>query len=212
MAEQPLLKTDRVANTKGERSREHLLEAALRIIAFSGTEAVTYRCVAEEAGLTRGAVAYHFPSREQIILHAFRHYIETVDTKLSQIAAQFDDDSVEGVIELLVRYHQCEFRDPARVLAEYELILFAARNETVGREVRSWEHALIDRLESRLTRAGTDQPHQSAQLLLAVFRAFELDSLTGRDNNPDELRARLLALFPPKASKPRMTTSTGAKA
>ena len=202
---------ERTPNTKGARSREHVLEAALRVIGTSGTEAVTYRCVADEAGLTRGAVAHHFPSREQIILQAFRHYIETVDASLSEISARLDDDSIDGVIELLVRYHQREFGDPARVLAEYELILFAARNEAVGREVRSWEHALIDRLESRLNRAGADQPHQSAQLLLAVFRAFELDSLTGRDNNPEELRARLQALFPAKVRKPRTTTSNGAK-
>lgn len=202
---------ERTPNTKGARSREHVLEAALRVIGTSGTEAVTYRCVADEARLTRGAVAHHFPSREQIILQAFRHYIETVDASLSEISARLDDDSIDGVIELLVRYHQREFRDPARVLAEYELILFAARNEAVGREVRSWERALIDRLESRLNRAGADQPHQSAQLLLAVFRAFELDSLTGRDNNPEELRARLQALFPAKTRKPRTTTSNGAK-
>ena len=192
MAEQQTI--DRTATTKGERSREHLLEAALRIIAASGAEAVTYRRVAEEAGLTRGAVTYHFTTREQIILHAFRHYIGTVHGQLAAVSLEIDHTGVEGVIEGLVRYLEREFLDPARVLAEYELILFAARNAEIAREVRAWEDELIARLTSRLDQAGADQPQQSAQLMLAVFRAHELDCLTGRHTESENLRCRLRAV------------------
>ena len=185
---------DRGVNAKGARSREQLLEATLRVIATAGAEAVTYRRVADEAGLTRGAVTHHFASREDIILQAFRHYIGTVDGQLSEISASVRDKGIDGVIEGLVRYHAREFLDPSRVLAEYELILFAARNEEIGRAVRAWEDALIARLEARLEAAGAAQPRQSAHLMLAVFRAFELESLTRRNADPEDLRRRLRAL------------------
>lgn len=185
---------DSGAVSKGERSRERLLEAALRVIAASGAEAVTYRRVAEEAGLTRGALTHHFATREDIILHAFRRYITTVDGVLSEVSESVTAGGIEGVIEGLVRYHAREFLDPSRVLAEYELILFAARNEEIGRAVRAWEEALIARLEARLEAAGAAQSRQSAHLMLAVFRAFELESLTRRDADPEDLRRRLHAV------------------
>lgn len=185
---------DRGVNAKGARSLEQLLEATLRVIATAGAEAVTYRRVADEAGLTRGAVTHHFASREDIILQAFRHYIGTVDGQLSEISASVRYKGVKGVIEGLVRYHAREFLDPSRVLAEYELILFAARNEEIGRAVRAWEDALTASLELRLEAAGAAQPRQSAHLMLAVFRAFELESLTRRNADPEDLRRRLRAL------------------
>ncbi|MEL6921575.1 MAG: hypothetical protein AAFO77_11260, partial [Pseudomonadota bacterium] len=97
--------------------------------------------------LTRGAVTHHFASREDIILQAFRHYIGTVDGQLSEISTSVRDKGIEGVIEGLVRYHVREFLDPSRVLAEYELILFAARNEEIGRAVRAWEDATAIQLD-----------------------------------------------------------------
>lgn len=198
---------DRGVNAKGARSREQLLEATLRVIATAGAEAVTYRRVADEAGLTRGAVTHHFASREYIILQAFRHYIGTVDGQLSEISASVRDKGINGVIEGLVRYHAREFLDPSRVLAEYELILFAARNEEIGRAVRAWEDALIARLEARLEAAGAAQPRQSAHLMLAVFRAFELESLTRRNADPEELRRRLRAIVHVKSGDRKQNLS-----
>ena len=192
-----MAKIMRIAETKtpkGERSRVCLLEAALRIIGEAGIEALTFRRVAEEAGLTRGAVTYHFGSREEIILHAFRHYIGTVSRQLALVGSELGDDGVEGVIEGLVRYYEREFRDATRVLAEYELILFAARNDAIAREVRAWENALTERLARLLGPTGIGDPKQTAHLMLAIFRAFELERLTRQDTRPEELRMRLRAV------------------
>ena len=180
---------------KGERSRAQLLEAALRIIGEAGINDVTHRRVAEEAGLTRGAVTYHFASRDEIILHAFRHYIGTVHKLIDEISADTNKQDVNGLIDAMVRYHTHEFHDPARVLAEYELILFAARNDEIGREVRAWEEDLIRGLSNQLEQAGAAAPRDTAHLLLAVFRGFELESLTTRDARPKDLRQRLRAVI-----------------
>ena len=40
----------------------------------------------------------------------------------------------ESIIEFLLRFQQREFRDPELIIAEYELILHAARNEELGRD------------------------------------------------------------------------------
>ena len=67
---------------KGERRRRSLLEATLRVIARGGVEAVTHRRVAAEAGVSHGTTTYHFASREDIILQAFRYYIRLITAHL----------------------------------------------------------------------------------------------------------------------------------
>ncbi|EEP69778.1 TetR family transcriptional regulator [Micromonospora sp. ATCC 39149] len=53
-----------------------ILDAALRVIERDGVTAVTYETVAEEAGITKAGVVYHFPTREAL-LHAARERLAT---------------------------------------------------------------------------------------------------------------------------------------
>ena len=47
--------------------KEVIITAALEVIADDGMEALTFDSVASRAGLTRGGVVYHFPTREDLI-------------------------------------------------------------------------------------------------------------------------------------------------
>ncbi|MEL6829959.1 MAG: TetR family transcriptional regulator [Pseudomonadota bacterium] len=187
--------TEKVSKSKGERSREQLLEAALRIIADRGVGAVTHRSIADEAGLTRGAVTYHFASRDEILLAAFRHYIETVHSLIDEVSQDKTDKSLDELIETMVQFHQQEFFDPDRVLAEYELIVFAARHQDIRQEFRTWENRLITQIEAQLDQIGFEDGRLTATVMLAVARAFELEHLTHPESDPDELRRRLRAVL-----------------
>ncbi|GEC05058.1 hypothetical protein SSP24_27130 [Streptomyces spinoverrucosus] len=61
--------------------REALLEAAVRVVARGGLRRLTYRAVAEEAGVTHGLVVHHFGSRdaliEEALAHAVRHSLSS---------------------------------------------------------------------------------------------------------------------------------------
>ena len=181
---------------KGEQRRRALLDAALRVIAEGGVEAVTHRRVAEAAGVSRGAATYHFESRDEIVLEAFRHYITTVAAKMSLTLDDLLRQDEGSIVDFLVHYHAREFLDPALVLAEYELILYAARNETLGREYRAWESGLLGALASALEAEGAPRPMSAARLVMGVFRAFELEQLTHPETPPEALRTRLEALLP----------------
>ncbi len=181
---------------KGERRRRALLDAALRVIAEGGVEAVTHRRVAEMAGVSRGAATYHFDSRDEIVLEAFRHYITTVAAKISLTLGDQLRAQQGSIVDFLVQYHQREFLDPELVLAEYELILYAARHETLGREYRAWESGLVGALASALEAEGAPRPMSAARLVMGVFRAFELERLTQPETPPEALRERLEALLP----------------
>lgn len=56
-----------------QSKRTEILEAAKRVIQREGVTTLTYESVAAEAGLTKGGLLYHFPSREDLIraLHEY---------------------------------------------------------------------------------------------------------------------------------------------
>ena len=47
---------------KGERRKDEILAATLRLIGARGADAVTHRAVAEEAGVPLSATTYYFAS------------------------------------------------------------------------------------------------------------------------------------------------------
>ncbi len=181
---------------KGELKRRALLDAALRVIADGGVEAVTHRRVAEAAGVSRGTTTYHFDSRDEIVFEAFRHYIATVAQKLAITLEEQLSASNGSIIDFLLRYQRREFLDPHLLLAEYELILYAARNPELGREYRAWESSLLGMLATALEAEGAAKPMQAARVVIGVYRAFELERLTHPETDPDALRSRLELLLP----------------
>ncbi|MFJ5304381.1 TetR/AcrR family transcriptional regulator [Streptomyces sp. NPDC088350] len=57
--------------------REALLDAAVRVVGRGGLRRLTYRAVAEEAGVTHGLVVHHFGTRDALIEAALTHAIRS---------------------------------------------------------------------------------------------------------------------------------------
>jgi AcrR family transcriptional regulator len=76
----------RADSPKSLRTRARILDAALRLFAEAGYAGATNARIAEAARLTRGAMLYHFPTREALVEAAVAH-IQRVRTELFQRAA-----------------------------------------------------------------------------------------------------------------------------
>lgn len=50
-----------------ESKRDAALQAAQRVVQREGVTALSYESVAAEAGLTKGGLLYHFPTREELL-------------------------------------------------------------------------------------------------------------------------------------------------
>ncbi|WP_083792889.1 TetR/AcrR family transcriptional regulator [Kribbella flavida] len=55
---------------KGERRRQELIEATLRVVARDGVSGVSHRTVAREAGRPATAAAYYFSGIDGLLLQA----------------------------------------------------------------------------------------------------------------------------------------------
>ncbi len=59
----------RQRSTKGERTRERIIDAAGELFSRSGYRAVSLRDIAAHAGLTHAGVLHHFPNKEATLIH-----------------------------------------------------------------------------------------------------------------------------------------------
>jgi len=98
---------------KSLRTRKRILDAAMSLFAERGYHACTNSDVAEAAGLTRGAMLYHFPTREDLVDAAIDHIQERRTEAFAAAVrslpqgGEVSDQAIDAYWELL---HQPSFR------------------------------------------------------------------------------------------------------
>jgi TetR/AcrR family transcriptional regulator, regulator of biofilm formation and stress response len=174
-----------------EDRRSTILDATLRLIATDGVDSITHRRVATAADVPLGSTTYYFESREQLLREAFRLYLTRIRALQTQLLKGFRISSAESLVDYLVELTKRTFEDEAMMLAEYELTLFAARDNEVADALHAWDAAMIAELARSLEALGCARPFDAAKTLLHMMRGHELDSLSRHDADPEDLRRRL---------------------
>jgi AcrR family transcriptional regulator len=72
-----------VGPTAGSRTRDRILDAALTLFAEKGYEATSMREIAEQLGITKPALYYHFDSKEDIV----RALLGDIETQVEELVA-----------------------------------------------------------------------------------------------------------------------------
>lgn len=84
-----------------EERRSQLLAAAQRAITAHGPEGVRLNRVAEEAGLTSGAVLYYYPDIEELVMEANRAGMERFYEYRVRMLEGLADDPVQRLLALI---------------------------------------------------------------------------------------------------------------
>lgn len=96
------LKAGRRPNRRGEASRKHVLDVALRLLASGGPEAVSVKLIAKEADVTWGTVQYQFGDSDGFWAATIRHILDTAGPHVwSRPSAGSVDTRVAEIIDLL---------------------------------------------------------------------------------------------------------------
>lgn len=135
MADAPLTDGRR---EKGRRRRRALLDATIRVIGRDGLAGVSQRVVAAEAAVPASAVAYYFPTVDELLFSVLAdvndRWIDAVER------CRADPDPLGALARLITTVGDPATR--AASAAEFELFLLAGRGERWGREYRRWTDAL----------------------------------------------------------------------
>jgi AcrR family transcriptional regulator len=184
------------ATPKSLRTRARILDAAMSLFAEVGYHAATNAVIAEAAKLTRGAMLYHFPTREELVEAAIDH-IELQRAKLFERAAAAPPapgvDAAEHAIDV---YWALLHEAPFVAFAELEA---AARTDSMLRErlagaQSAFDHAQMggDRIGA-LVQAGADPRFQASRDLgRFLLEGLARGSMT---YEVDARRERLLAVI-----------------
>lgn len=183
------------ATPKSQRTRTRILDCAMRLFAEIGYHAASNAVIADAAGLTRGAMLYHFAGREELVEAAVAH-IETHRARLFERAAAAPPphgvDASEHAIDV---YWALLHEEPFIAFAEMEA---AARTDAMlarrlAQARSAFDHAQVggDRFGA-MVQAGADPRFQTSRDL----GRFLLEGLAKGAMTYDEAarRERLIAV------------------
>jgi AcrR family transcriptional regulator len=197
-----------MAQTRGNASHERLAEAAWRLIAEGGLQALTTRRVAGVAGLSPGMVHYHFTSKDELILavveHIRRYWITPLEAFLAETIPPLDrlrrivSWMAEPATQDVVRVHLSLL---AQAQADPRL------QATMRAEYRRWQDDYVSLFES-LQAAGDLRPSIDAAKAGQAFAAAS-DALVQEQSLDPELPSEDLmwALLDPMLQRAQSAAS-----
>jgi AcrR family transcriptional regulator len=183
------------ATPKSLRTRARILDAAMTLFAEVGYHAATNAVIAEAAKLTRGAMLYHFSTREELVEAAVAH-IDLQRARLFERAASAPaGPGIDAAEHAIDTYWALLHETPFVAFAELEA---AARTDAMLREQlasaqNAFDHAQVggDRFGA-MVQAGHDPRFQASRDL----GRFLLEGLArgAMTYDVDARRDRLLAI------------------
>jgi AcrR family transcriptional regulator len=149
---------------KSRRTRARILDAAMRLFAEVGYHAATNAMIADAANLTRGAMLYHFASREELVEAAVAH-IELERARLFEQAATPPAPGVDASEHAIDAYWRLLHELPFVAFAELEA---AARTDPMLRDRLAAAQSAFDRAQVgdrflALAQAGLDPRFQTSR-------------------------------------------------
>jgi DNA-binding transcriptional regulator YbjK len=200
---------------KGERRREEILRATLRLIGVRGADAVTHRAVAEEAGVPLAATTYYFASKDQLLEQALLLAAREETERLERLVLELSSSSLsaEGWASAVAAQISADVdEDPGKHVTLFELALEATRTAVLRADVREWQAAHLRLAETACMAVGSPEPELDAPIVVAALTGLMLEQLaSGRAGfGEDVMRPALERLFARLAGEPGRSAAAGA--
>ena len=163
-------------------TREHILQAAYRVLAEQGYDATTIKAIAREAEVAPGLLHYYFASKDELLVEVLRgisrRYTETMREVIERLPVEQLREA--GLNEMLQR----TLHTPEAYRLRYELFALGLRNPTLLPAVTALLKEGRKSIGRTVRTAGGERaadPNLLAALLLACFDGLALQHLTDPD-------------------------------
>lgn len=186
----------RATRRRGERTRQQILDATLRVIARDGVRRVTHRAVAREAGVNLSLTTYYFVDLSDMICRAFERFVDIgypeVEQRWEELFAHLEGldpawrDSELGRIR--VRDHVVDrmvddiggklATQPERIAAKQHFFFEALLDPRLAALAEDYRRRLVAPFERLCRILGSADPELDADLLFANFVRFEHEALS----------------------------------
>lgn len=137
---------------RSEKSRQQILDAALKLFSHKGYGATSVRDIAEEADLSKGNVYHHFPDKEAIFRALIDRYFEAMSSPDFPFNRALSTGSFPENLEAI----GLATRDVIRDYREYVALIYVDVVEFDGTHVRKFYANMADRFNAFLKASGME--------------------------------------------------------
>jgi AcrR family transcriptional regulator len=186
---------------KKARTRAQLIDAAATVFARRGFAAASLDEVAEEAGLTKGAVYSNFDSKEDLFQAVIDDRVNEPMLQAADVidqSATFEEQAMQGarMFEAVVERE----RDVYLLALEYDI--YCARHPefaaAFAARIRDQRANVADLIAEHAEKSGISlplPPDEMATVVVALAQGMTLQRLNSPDLVPDDLLGRVFALL-----------------
>ena len=173
-------------NKKKTSKRDLLLAAANQIVLEQGAAQLTLDAVASDAGVSKGGLLYHFPSKEALISGMIEHAIDDFERRIDDIFATLPN--AHG--RWLHAFVEASFDDD-----DISPPVFTAMTTAIANRPDLLQ-PLQSRLNQWIEKAAEDGvPVEIVQLVVAATNGVWLERIFWHDASHERLKKSLLSLI-----------------
>lgn len=163
-------------------TRQLLLETAVKVLGRDGYQALTTRAVAEEAGVNRALVNYHFGSKENLLIEICAEIDRSKYARQHAMYAE-PDEPLSAKWRQAIDFYRQDLAD-GWTRINNELLNISATNHAVAErqheQVNRWRDLLTEVAAEFLPRLGiTIPPSIAANLVVGYWIGMDVQILAG---------------------------------
>ncbi len=176
---------------KAQKTKADLLKAARAVLLSGGIARLSMDRVAEQAGVSKGAIMYHFPTKRALQAALIEDYAEHLDRELRRHEAKFEGLPEETLVPGFVSWFK-QFSSAHRGWASVgvQLLSQQAHDPELLEPVRAW----YARLFARILRLPKRRRSRMLLVIMALEGCFYAHKF-GVDTIPEETKEEIYALM-----------------
>ena len=145
---------ERRTNRMGDATMRNILDTAKRILIEEGVSRFTIGHIAKQAGVTKGALLYHFHDKDQLLAHLMDEYVDHLEEKLDEgiaaakASARYAQDADETVAGFIEWYRRFRREDASYTAFGTTILAMSAANDAIRRRAQEWYESLFAKLRA----------------------------------------------------------------
>ncbi len=163
---------------KTELRQQQIIEAAANLIFKSGSEHLTVRRIADEVGITEGAIYRHFKSKKSILSFLLIHIEETLLRDISTERTGLEPITLSSIEEIIGNHFSAidlrkgfSFQVIAEIISLGDRELNKQASQTIGKYISRLKELLHDGVRDGAIRGDIDLD-AAATLLFALIQGL----------------------------------------
>jgi AcrR family transcriptional regulator len=192
----------RSARAEGRNGREELLRAAGEVFAAKGFRAASVDEIAERAGYSKGALYWHFPSKDEVFLALLEERIDAPTREMIELLESAPPEQ-DMAPEASRRFVELLTRERELLLLDHEYWSQAQRDPTIRARYASrraeMRAALGRALAARVEHLGAPpldvRPDDFATIIMSLSAGLAQERLLQPDAVPDHLLGDAIVLM-----------------